>query len=949
MQFRLSTKLFRTSTILFCVATTLFACTSSQQRVERESFNIEFEKYTLANGLDVILHQDHSDPVVAVALTFHVGSARERLGRTGFAHLFEHLLFLESENLGKGGLDKLSSRVGGSGANGSTNRDRTNYFQTVPKDALEKMLWAEADKLGFFINTVTEPVLTKEKEVVKNEKRQGVDNQPYGHNNAIITSALYPETHPYHWQVIGSLEDLQNATLDDVKTFYRRWYVPNNATLTIAGDFDSMEVKTWVEKYFGEIPRGEEIVPLPKQKTGLTATKKFVFEDNFANLPQLTLAWPTVEEFHPDSYALAMLADLLTDGKKAPLNKIIVDERQLAPNVSAFNSTSELAGEFILLVRSYPNTHLDSVRAAIDEGLQLFIDSGVQEEDLQRIKAKYETDFYAGLNSVLGKGFQLAQYNIFAGDPGFIQQDLQNYLAVTPADIERVYRQYLQGKAHIANSMVPIGEMSLALSDSQAAQIEEERIIAGAEGSFTLSEESNYPRTPSRIDRAVEPPYGPTPTLSIPTVWQQTMDNGLHVYAIENNEIPMVNFTLNIDGGHRADTIQQAGAANLLADLLTKGTATKTTAELEAAIDNLGADIDISATDDEIVISGSCLARHYPALMTIVAEMLLQPRWDEQEFAILKQQTLSQLEALKANPNALAYQLFDQLLYGNDHILGISTLGTADSVEAMSIADLKQYYQNHFSAKVSRFHLVGDVTRAQALNALTPLAGEWLEGGLIAKEMPAPQPVEPGKIYFYDVPGAKQSVFLFGYLAMPETDTNYYPATVANYILGGGGFASRLTQELREGKGYTYRIGSGFSGDKMPGPFAIQSGVRSNVTKDATALIIDILKKYPDTFSENDLATTKSFLSKSNARAFETSNAKLSMLNKLSAYGWQADYIKQREAIVADMTVDKIQTLAKTHFNPEKMIFLIVGDAQTQLAGLEELGFGEPVLLPSLD
>jgi len=298
-------------------------------------------------------HIDRSDPVVAVALTAHVGSGRELEGRTGFAHLFEHLLFLESENLGKGGLDKMSARIGGSGANGSTSRDRTNYFQTVPNDALEKMIWAEAEKIGYFINTVTEPVLAKEKQVVKNEKRQNVDNRPYGHTSYIIDKNLYPDGHPYSWQVIGSLEDIQNATLQDVKDFYSRWYVPNNVTLVIAGDFDTSQAKTWVEKYFSEIKRGKEIPELTKTPANISETKKIYHEDNFARLPELSITWPSVYMYHPDSYALRVLSSYLSQGKKAPLYKVLVENKQLTSYVSLYNYNSEIAGQIMLSVRGY--------------------------------------------------------------------------------------------------------------------------------------------------------------------------------------------------------------------------------------------------------------------------------------------------------------------------------------------------------------------------------------------------------------------------------------------------------------------------------------------------------------------------------------------------------------------------------------------------------------------
>jgi len=354
------------------------------------SFKIDFEQFKLDNGLNVIFHIDRSDPIVAVALTSHVGSAREIEGRTGFAHLFEHLLFLESENLGKGGLDKLSARIGGSGANGSTSRDRTNYFQTVPKDALEKMLWAEADKLGFFINTVTEPVLAKEKQVVKNEKRQAIDNVPYGHANYVIGKNLYPPSHPYNWQVIGSLEDLQNATLQNVKDFYKRWYVPNNVTLVVAGDFDVNQAKKWVKKYFSEIQKGPEIEPLQKQPVNLTATKNLFHEDNFAKVPELRMVWPTVYQFHPDSYALTILANYLSDGKKAPFNTVLIDDQKLTSNVVMRQFGSEIAGEYHLIVRANAETDLNDVRDAVDAAFEKFEQEGITENELKRIKAQQD-------------------------------------------------------------------------------------------------------------------------------------------------------------------------------------------------------------------------------------------------------------------------------------------------------------------------------------------------------------------------------------------------------------------------------------------------------------------------------------------------------------------------------------------------------------------------------
>src|SRR5688500_5153270 len=524
---------------------------SAQKPAGNGTFKIDYEKFTLPNGLDVIFHIDRSDPVVAVSLTAHVGSAREKAGRTGFAHMFEHLLFLESENLGKGGLDKLTARIGGSGANGSTNRDRTNYLQTVPKDALEKMLWAEADKLGWFINTVTEPVLQKEKQVVKNEKRQSVDNNPYGHTSYVIDKALYPEDHPYNWQVIGSLDGLQNAELEDVKEFFRRWYVPNNVTLTVAGDFDPVQAKKWVEKYFSEIKRGEEITPLEKRPGVVKETVKFYHEDNFARLPELTFARPTVEQYHPDSYALNVLATYLTRGKKAPFYQVLVEDKKLAPSPFMFHRESELAGQMMLSIRAFNDKDLDDVAKAVNEAFGKFEKEGISEKDLSRIKAGQETQFYNSLSSVLGKGVVLTQGNMFAGGPGYVEKDIQNILAVTTADVMRVYEKYIKGKNYVATSFDPKGKTALALEGSSKAEVVEEKIVAGAEDAVDPNVKATYQRTPSTFDRSQEPPYGPAPEVRPPAIWESKLSNGMRVYGIENSDVPLVQFEIVSDGRQR--------------------------------------------------------------------------------------------------------------------------------------------------------------------------------------------------------------------------------------------------------------------------------------------------------------------------------------------------------------------------------------------------------------
>ncbi|RZN81507.1 MAG: insulinase family protein [Winogradskyella sp.] len=937
-------KLFRFASITFILALSLISCKNETVEEDKE-LKVDYEKFTLDNGLEVLFHIDRSDPVVAVSLTAHVGSAREIEGRTGFAHLFEHLLFLESENLGKGGLDKMSARIGGSGANGSTNRDRTNYLQTVPKDALEKMIWAEADKLGYFINTVTDPVLAKEKQVVKNEKRQSVDNRPYGHTQYVIDSNLYPQGHPYSWQVIGSLEDLQNATLQDVKDFFNRWYVPNNVILTIAGDFDKTQAKKWIKKYFDEIPRGEDIPALAKQPAVLDASKHLYYEDNFARAPRLTMVWPGVPDYHKDSYALSVLTQYLTNGKKAPLDKILVQDKQLTSFVGMGEYNSEVSGQIQLSVTAFNQVELNDIAKAINKGFADFEANGISEEDLNRIKAGQETNFYSGLSSVLGKGAQLTQYEMFAGDAGFITKDVENILAVTPEDVMRVYNTYIKDKNYIATSFVPKGQANFALENSELAEVIEEQIVEGAEESFDASIAATYEKTPSSFDRSIEPPYGESPNVNVPEVWKENLSSGIKVSGIENAEVPLVQFQLKIKGGMLLESIDKIGVSNIMADLMSRGTKNKTPEQLENEIESLGARVNTFATDDAVFITGSCLSKNYEATMALVSEILLEPRWDAKEFDLIKQSITSSIQRQKANPNAIAANEYAKIMYGKDHILAQNNQGTEASVDAISIEDLKNYYNSNLTPKLASLNIVGDISQDKVIANLATINTKWEATDVTIPEIPAAKTPEKATVYFYDVPNAKQSQLRFGYPAPKATDDDYYAATVMNYRLGGGGFASQLTQELREGKGYTYGIRSGFRGNENTGSFTISSGVRSNVTYESAALVKEILDNYAKDFDSTDLEVTKGFTIKSNARAFETLGAKLRMLSNISDLGFADDYAKQREAIVKALTVEDIKSLAGKYLKSDQMIYLVVGDAATQLDKLEQLGFGKPVLL----
>lgn len=915
----------------------------------QDELSISYEKYELDNGLAVILHVDRSDPVVAINLAAHVGSSREVSGRTGFAHLFEHLLFMDSENLGYGGLDEMNTRIGGDGTNGFTTTDITQYFQAVPSDALEKVIWAEADKLGYFINTVTQVVIDTEKQVVKNEKRQQVDNQPYGHNFYVIAKTLYPEDHPYNWQIIGSLADLEAASLDDVKTFYRRWYVPNNVTLTLSGDFDVTEAKALIKKYFGEIPRGPEVVSRQPRPGVLSENQSLYHEDNFATVPQLTMVWPTVEENHPDNQVLGVLSDYLSTGKRAPLNEVLIDEQKLTSSVSAFTYHKELAGEFYLSIDANAGGDLDALIPAVEEAFKRFEATGISQADLDRIKADYEVSVHARLQSALGKAIALGQYNALSGDPDRINKNIRQLQAMEPADVVRVYNSYLKDKPYIATSFVPKGELDLALTGSIQASVVEETITQVAEAEAAQNPESrDFERTPSSFDRGVEPPFGKPYTLRTPTLWHNQLNNGIEIYGSESRETPLVYFSLVLDAGReRADTNKPA-IANLTADLLNKGTANKTTAELEDAIKSLGSTISYSANATSTRVSGRTLSRNFHQTIALVEEMLLEPRWDAVEFDLLKRKQINQIDQDAGDPNEVARREAAKLRYPPDHIFSYLPYGTRDKLETVTLEDLKAFYHANYSPVRAKFNVVGAVDADEVRAAMGSLSARWTTAGTEVVSLPQAREVEQSGVYFYDVPGAKQSVLRIQRPSLSAIDPNYPLANAINFLLGGI-YTSQLMTELRVNRGYTYSIGSRFRGQKDRGIFYVASSVRSNVTLESLSLIRDIVTAYGPGFTAEDLEVLKGAVLRGQALKNETLSAKLGAIQNISAFGYPVDYQIRNARLVEAMTLEQFKQLAASYLRPDAMQYIVVGDAASQAERLGGLGFGAAVMLGTGD
>jgi len=918
----------------------LFSCTTKKNE---PAFSVPFEKYTLPNGLTVILHEDKSDPITAVAVVFHVGSSRETEGKTGFAHLFEHMMFQKSENVGEDMLFRLIQGAGGD-LNGGTGQDATMYYEVIPKNALEMALWLESDRMGFLENTVTHAALANQQNVVQNEKRQSVDNAPYGFNEYLILKTLYPKGHPYSWDVIGEMEDLQNATVDDVKAFHKKFYSPNNSTLVVAGDINKEEVKALVDKYFAEIPKGETIEKRTAMPATLASTVKLYHEDNFARAPRLTMVFPTVEQFSKDSYALDCLGDLLSNGKKTPLYKILVKDKKLTSSVMARNGSQELAGSFTISVTANPGVNLTEVEKSVFEAFEMFEKEGFSEDDLTRIKARNETYFYNSFSSILSKAFTLGQYQMFRDDPQFYATDFANAQSVTSEDVKNVFEKYIKGKNFVETSFVPKGEVSLIAESSVNAGIQEEDVAKAAEVKDVAADNEEIVKTPTSFDRSEQPQVGPDPEVTLPAVWTGSLGNGMKLYGITQSELPVIQYSIVISGGHLLDSTGKSGVAALTASVMNEGTSNKTPEELEDAIRLLGASINFSGSTENITVRVSTLARNFEKTMDLVEEMLFEPRWDEEQFALAKSRVINNLKRNKANPSYLASNGLNKLIFGDNNILSIETAGTEASVESITIDDLKNFYEKNFSPSITQLLIVGDIDQQRVEAALAGINEKWKPKDVALAEIKVPEAPAKSEIYFVDVPGAKQSVIYIGCPSIARTNPDYYPAYVTNYKLGGS-FNGLLNLILREEKGFTYGARSGFMGARNYGIFSASSMVRTNSTLESVTIFKTEMEKYRENIPQEYIDFTKSALLKGNARGFETLGSLLGMLNTISAYDLPTDYIKQEEAFVRGLTIEKQLDLARKYIDPSRMYYVVAGDAATQLKELEKVGLGKPVMI----
>lgn len=897
---------------------------------------IPYEKYVLSNGLTLVVHEDHSDPVVHVDVTYHVGSGREEIGKSGFAHFFEHMMFQGSDNVKDEEHFKIVTEAGGS-LNGSTNRDRTNYYQTVPANQLEKMLWLEADRMGFLLDAVTQKKFEIQRSTVKNERGQNYDNRPYGLAAETAARNLYPYGHPYSWLTIGYVEDLNRVDVNDLKNFFLRWYGPNNATVTIGGDVKSADVVKLVEKYFGSISRGPEVQKVVVPPAVLDQDRYVSYVDNYARLPLLTMTYPTVPNYHPDMAALACLAQVMGQGNNSLLYQTMV-KPQHALQASAGSQLSELAGEFSFRITPYQGKSLAEMEKLVRAALDSFEKRGVTDEDINKFRGAAEAQYINGLQSVAGKTTQLAAFQTFTGNPNMIGELLKRFSSVTKEDVMRVYNQYINNKHCVVLSVLTKGAENLfAAADNY--KVDSTQYKAPDYGYTGLK----YVKPKDNFTRNKIPGNGPNPVVKVPAFWKKTLDNGIKTIGTENTEVPVVTLTLSMPGGHllQAKETSKVGLASMFADMMNEDTKNYTAEQFNMEMQKLGSSIRLSSGTDEITFTIQSLKKNLDKTLALLEERLFNPKFNESTFKRVQRQNIAQLRQAKAQPSFVASSVMAKVNYGADNILAMDQSGTETTLNNITIQDIQNYYDNYITAENARIVVVGDIKENEILPKLAFLNKLPKKKVEVPKVEATPKAVDKSQIYLVDVPKAAQTEFRVGYSTGLKYDATgeYYKATLMNYALGGG-FNSRLNLNLREDKGWTYGARSNFDADDYTGEFEFTSSIKAEATDSALAEVIKELKNFEaNGIRADELSFMKSAIGQRDALRYETGPQKAQFISRMLKYNLPPNYVELQNKMLQSMTKKEIDALAKKWIKPEKLNMLLVGDKAKILAGLQKMGY----------
>ena len=869
---------------------------------------ISFEKITLSNGLEVILHEDHSIPLVAVNVWYHVGSKDEEPGRTGFAHLFEHLMFEGSLHHNRSHFEPLQQA--GATLNGSTNTDRTNYWENVPPNYLELALWLEADRMGFLLEALDEERFHIQREVVKNERRQSYENRPYGMARSLIQASLFPLPHPYHWWTIGSPEDLDAASLEDVKAFFRRFYGPSNSSLAIAGDFQKDEVVRLVHRYFDDLPPGALLSRMNRRDSDLRGQVSLTMYDR-VQLPRLYLTWPALPRFHPDDAPLTFLAEILGGGNTSRLYRALVYEKQIAQDVRAHHFPAELTGEFGVEVTVAPGHSLEEVQEAADTEIERLRREPPREEEIVRAKNGVSTRHVYQLELIGGFGGRadrLNSFNVLAGDPGLLNSSLDRYLAVEAGDLQRVASTLL-GDRHVRLQVLP--ERSLA------------------------------PAT-TGVDRSRMPEPGAAPSFTPPVPQRRTLANGMGVMVVEKRNLPIVVFGLLLHSGAVTDGLQRSGLTHLTTTMLSEGTATRSSQQIAEEFDLIGSQLSTSTGREHVLLAAEALKEHWPRALELVADVVQHSTFPQEELVRVQREHLTNLRRAKDEPVIVAERVARMLLYGPESLYGHPMTGTEKAVAALTRDDLVTHFRDHYGSGQATLIVVGDVSLEEVVSRAEEVLGRW--GASPVGQAPGPDgpgegPSEPTTIFLIDKPGAAQSVVRVGHLGVPRTHANYYALTLLNYAFGGQ-FTSRLNMNLREGKGYTYGYRSTISWLRGSSALVVGGGVHTAVTKEAVAETLgefaDIRGRRP--LTQEEFETAKASILRGLPTTFETAGDVLEHLMELLLFDLPDAYYSTFRSEIEALSLEDVHRVAADWVDEGHLMVLVVGDQQIVESPLRELG-----------
>ncbi|UOB74578.1 pitrilysin family protein [Pseudoalteromonas sp. APM04] len=936
------------------LASGLAACNSSTQAIDKNTvaevsipgvtliesvqanpndINIPYKKYKLDNGLTVIVHEDHSDPLVHVDVTYHVGSAREELGKSGFAHFFEHMMFQGSENVADEEHFKIISEAGGT-LNGTTNSDRTNYFETVPVNQLEKMLWLESDRMGFLLDAVTQEKFEVQRETVKNERGQRVDNRPYGRLGERMAQAMYPDGHPYSWPVIGFMDDLNRVNVNDLKAFFLKWYGPNNATLTIGGDINANEILPLVTKYFAPIPKGPEIPKVEKKAVTLNADRYISMEDK-VHLPLLAMSFPTTYARSEDEAPLDILAEILGGGNNSLLYKNLV-KTQLAVQASANHPCQELSCSISIYALPNPTSGktLADMEKIVRDSFTEFEKRGVTQDDLDKVKAKIESGAIFGLQSVSGKVSQLAASETFTGNPNSTKAEIARYNSVTKADVMRVFNQYIKGKSSVIMSVVPEGQTQLIAAPDNFTPKKHD--FGGP--STTSADDLVARRAVDTFDRSVQPVAGANPAVDVPELWQTKTDNGIKILGTQSSETPTTAVFIKIPGGFYNEQTSKVGLSSMTASLMSESTQNYTTEEMSNALEKLGSQVSIYADKTHTNVYVSTLTKNLDATLKLVEEKLFRPAFNADDFERNKKQIIQNIQHSMKDAGYLASNTYSKLLYG-DNIAALPSSGTLNSIEAITLDDVETFYKANFKPQGAQVIIVSDLSEAAVEPKVKSALANW-QGKGQSFDLDFTEPnVQTNVIYLVDKPGAPQSQIRIGKRDMVEDITGeFFKANLMNFALGGT-FNSRINLNLREDKGYTYGARSRFWGDKTSGGFTASAAVRADSTAASITEFTNELNNYAQNgVTDEELMFMRKAINQKDALKYETPNAKLGFLAQILEFDLEPNFVKERNKIVSTISKEEINALAKKHLNAKDMIYLVVGDAKTLRPELEKLG-----------